>query len=682
MTRRFFLLAGCLLVGLATACNQQPASNKPTPKTGDSPADKPSATEPGEPLFKPTAFEPMPDRPRAQVDPIVISLAHLTVKDKEDVPSQLDGVVGFIGVEVSDVEAAKLPARDIYKHPRTGKLYRRLHHGDKVAKDQTVALLDDVLANLQVKISELAVQNAKADVQAAAAMIISVKALEDIQRKAWNAGGSGSLLDLRSAEATTQRYVAERVAKEAAQQKVEGERDQAALKLTYHTIATTIAGEVTQIYRERGEAIKANENLLQIQNLDRLRVEGFLGLEHNRRVEKGMTVIVEPAIPLDADVVYSFHKSLPITALAISAHGPEPLILSGGQEGTVNVWDRSKKTEMSWSQKGAVRAIACTTRGAADALALTGGDDGIARIYDLNKLAEKPLRELVEKTGDTQPARHSAGVQAAAFSPDGQFCVTADGERNIYLWKTRTGEKLYRFPAEHTSPVSALHFLPQCRVLSVGRDNVVHVWKVGDKGAEIERSFEHRSGDVPQLGVTEDGNWLMLDHDKSRLQAINLGKGLADRVLRSTGGESSQFSNFAIVSPPLDKGGNRLLLTAAGNGSVVQLWRRAPNNEERIREIRRLVVDGNAPATVAAFSPPGVEKGFIIVGTQRGEVHLWAIPPQVELDRQWTGTVVNKDSAAEPTGRSIRLWVELDNDPEGPYRLKPGTAATIVIQPK
>jgi WD40 repeat protein len=314
-------------------------------------------------------------------------------------------------------------------------------------------------------------------------------------------------------------------------------------------------------------------------------------------------------------------------------------------------------------------------------VALTGADDGIARIWDLKKLSEKPLRELVEKAGDSQPARHSAGVQATAFSPDGKFCVTADGERNIFLWKTATGEKLYRFPAEHTSPVSALHFLPQCRVVSVGRDNVVHVWKVGEKGAAIERSLEHRSGDVPQLGVTEDGNWLMLDHDKSRLQAINLGTGLPDRVLRSTGGEASQFSNFAIVSPPLDKGGNRLLLTAAGNGSVLQLWRRAPN-EDRIREIRRLVVSGNAPATVAAFSPPGMEKGFIVVGTQRGDVYLWAIPLQAELDRQWTGTVVHKEATFEPTGNSIRFWVELENDAEGPYRLKPGTAATIVIQPK
>jgi hypothetical protein len=77
-----------------------------------------------------------------------------------------------------------------------------------------------------------------------------------------------------------------------------------------------------------------------------------------------------------------------------------------------------------------------------------------------------------------------------------------------------------------------------------------------------------------------------------------------------------------------------------------------------------------------------VEKGFMVVGTQRGDVYLWAIPPTAELDRQWTATVVHKESTFEPTGNSIRFWVELDNDPEGPYRLKPGTAATIVIQPK
>jgi hypothetical protein len=186
---------------------------------------------------------------------------------------------------------------------------------------------------------------------------------------------------------------------------------------------------------------------------------------------------------------------------------------------------------------------------------------------------------------------------------------------------------------------------------------------------------------VPQLGVTEDGNWLILDHDKSRLQAFHLGKKVAERVLHAPGGESSQFSTFAICSPPLNGGANRLVLTASAHGREVQLWRHAPA-EDRSREIRRLALAGNSPATVAAFSPAGVDKGFVVVGTERGDIHLWPIPTEAEIDRQWTARVAYVEPAHDPTGGRSRIWVELDNDAEGPYRLKPGAKANIVIQPK
>jgi WD40 repeat protein len=268
---------------------------------------------------------------------------------------------------------------------------------------------------------------------------------------------------------------------------------------------------------------------------------------------------------------------------------------------------------------------------------------------------------------------------AAAFSPNGEYVVTGDGERNIYLWKTATGERVYRFPREHAAPVSTLHFTPQCRVISVGRDNVVHIWRVGDENAAVERTLDHRSGEVTQLGVTDDGNWMALDHDKTRLHISSTDKeGVTERVLNSQN-ESTYFGPFAIFSPKVDVEGHRLLLTASNQGRLVQLWRHDAS-EDRTREMVRLVPTNNVPATVAAFTP-FAENGFIVVGTERGDIHLWARPPKAEIERRWTAKISYIEDSIDPTGRQRKIWATLENDPIGPTRLKPGGTAALVIRP-
>src|SRR5262245_9284136 len=659
-----------LALGVAACSREGSTRVAPTSK-----GTEPQQTDPGQPLFKPDPWQKTDKNGAIQADPIVLPQCHLTLIDKQDVPSQLDGVIAFIGLEVPQGE--KADPRDLWEHPRTKKLYRKLKPGNKVTKRQDIILLDDVNAELELRTAEAGLKIAEADVVAAEKTIGHVKGLLDIEVDARNKG-VGTLAQMRAAEANVARYESEKVSKLAGVEKARGELDRARLRLRYHTIGSTIAGEVVAINKELGESIRANETILQIQNHDRLRVEGFVATEQASRVQKGMDVSIEPTIHRGPTQTLSFHKALPITALAVSNHTQRPLILSGGQDGSVNVWDRSQVLK-TWSHKGTVRAIACTGTRTKESLAVTGAEDGIAKLWDLNRVSDTPLRELNERRdNESHVIRHAGGVTAAAFSPNGEFLVTADGERNIYLWKTSTGERVYSFPQVHAAPVSALHFIPQCRVISVGRDNIVHVWQVGQNAARAERSFEHRSGDVTQLGVTEDGNWMALDHDKTRLHITPVERGVAERVLNSLT-DSTHFGPFAIFSPKLNLEGNRLVLTASNQGRVLQLWRHAPT-EDRSHELVQLVPEKSVPATVAAFSP-SIENGFIVVGTDRGDVHLWAMPTETEINRKWTARVSYVENAVDPTARQVKVWAEFENDPPGPTRLKPGSTAAVVIRP-
>ena len=154
-----------------------------------------------------------------------------------------------------------------------------------------------------------------------------------------------------------------------------------------------------------------------------------------------------------------------------------------------------------------VRSLAVTRPGVEPALALAGGVDGTVRdSYNLSTLSKEPIREF--------EGRHEGGVTAAAFSPDGKYCVTSD-ERGIYMYEVATGKKKYDFPArEHDSPITSLSFTPQGRVVSAGREPSVRVWIVGTEGARVEHQIDSRSGDVTMPGVSDDGSRLLLDSDK------------------------------------------------------------------------------------------------------------------------------------------------------------------------
>jgi WD domain, G-beta repeat len=665
MTRRYLAAATALACFAIAACD----GKKTTPSnSNNSPGE---SAEPGAALFERAEYRKVHTGERA-ADPITVPMASVVILRKVDVPSRVDGTILWVGFEVDNATAAKLAAGDKFVHPRDKKVYRRLLPGDWVKQDQLVAILDDEHAFIDWEGANVKAEAAKDSAKSYGETVVELRKIVQKTREGVMRGVVPEQEEINS-RATLARYQAEKTDHEGSAQVAASDEKKSKYVLDKHILRSAIEGQVQQILKQQGDGVKGQEPVMVIHDLGRLRAIGNLPKEYVNVVARGDEVSIE--VPRDVaygDTFTQHTTNKAIIAVAVAVVDGKPVIISAAEDGWVWAWDRDLKVLAKLRQPVGVRSLAVTRPGAPPLL-LIGGIDGTARLYDL----ANPTGKAREFEG-----RHDGGVSAAAFSPDGRYCVTAD-ERGIYMYDVTAGKRMYTFPArEHHSPITALHFTPQGRVVSAGKEPSIRVWVVGKDGARVEHRIDSRSGEVPMPGVTDDGSRLLLDADKSHLDVIHLEELRKERPLVT--GESIRFSTFTAWSPELDKKqDNRLVATTGAAEGVVQLWR-APTAESRGSEVARLMTRGSAAAMCAAFSPQP-ENGFLVVGTRKGDVHVWPMPSDTDVKAETLpATVTHVDDSIESSGRTVNVLVDFDNPPlpGNKHLLRPGSAVSLVIRPK
>jgi WD40 repeat protein len=593
-------------------------------------------------------------------DPIVIPDCRLGVFQKQDVPSQREGVLLFIGTEGRTGEVVSADRLVTVPAPDRARRRHRLKEGDRVEAGQLLAQLDDRLAR-----GELASRIAR--VAAARAEHAAAEKTRDEARKRYEAllevqkrsPGNVSPEELRGAMLTWERYSFETISKREGVTLAEQEQKQAETVVALHEIRSTIPGIIKTIYRRPGEAVKALEPVLQVHDLSRLRVEGLVEAEYLDRLRLGARAIVEASRPQGPDLTLWDHMQ-PITGVAVSQRGNSHLIVSASEDGTVRVCDRARPGERQVLRHPTpVRCVACSPAGAPGRWCLTGAADGVARLWDLNGSASQPCRVFKEQ--------HRGVITAVAFTPDGRCCATASEDREVCLWDPATGELRYRLPAGHRATITALQFTPRCELVSAARDNTLRVWKLGTRGAALVAMVDRRSGDVAWPGVSPDGRQVLLDQGKS-LRLLTLADQTTRFVLENPA-ETTSFKTFALFSPD-----SRLILTAGEAEGRLQLWR-APTPTLRPHEFRRLLTRQPSIPTCAAFAPDG---SFLVTGTRGHQVLVWDLPKSKGAEGQLHAKLTLIEHAVESSSRHVRVWAEVSNS-DG--HLLPGTTVTLTVYP-
>lgn len=604
--------------------------------------------------------------------------------DIEEVPSQVPGQVLFIGDPVDDALVLAAGSAPFLAEPynyvpisagveTNFKFYRRHYEGKPINEGQMLAMIQPAKALAEVEAKTAKVKLAMAEHEAAIAG--EAEGYDRYVRadKLYNQKPRAiALEDLGAAKLTWKKLEGERKAKEQSVRVAEIERKQALIDLSYFELRSIMPfkqSAIKTIVKQTGAAAKQLEPVLFVQNLDRLQAEALIEEQYlpHLKDQKVVTATIEPTI-IDRPMYEFPGHDRDVTSIAVTR---DRRIVSGSEDKSVCVWKVRRLAPLRrMEHDDAVRVVACSPAGDKQ-LCVAGCANGSIYIWDLDGSDEEPLKLLPKAHGD------NAGITSVAFSPDGKSFASGGSDGSIIVWSA-DGTERYKFEARrgvaqnHEDAVTALHFTQQCRLVSAGRDRTLRVWQLKEKGAVADRKPVHdRHGNVAQLGVSNDGKWMLFDQGHTlKLHSV---QSHTWRHILSAPANSTPFETLAIFSPD-----DSLILTAGAAEGRLQLWR-TPGDHHRGFEVRQFATRERLPVTCAAFAPLVKGEGAFAVSASGHRIYAWTIPTQEEVKnhpiRDVRMSLMNL--SLDPATKQARIGFEVQN-PHG--RFEAGRPVTIVIE--
>ncbi|AKJ10465.1 WD40 repeat-containing protein [Streptomyces incarnatus] len=315
------------------------------------------------------------------------------------------------------------------------------------------------------------------------------------------------------------------------------------------------------------------------------------------------------------------------------AQGAGALLVTGGNDGVVRLWEPATGQGRR-ILRGHGRRVGTLSFSADGSMLAAGGNDGVVRVW--HAASGRRLREL---TGQ------SDRLVSAAFGPAGPLLATASSDGDLYLWNAATGEYQRELDVE-TDHVWAEAFSADGELLATANDDdTVRLWYRAT-GAHVATITEH-FGRVRAIAFRSDGTVLATGCDDRKVRIWDVAErritavldGHTDRVYAvafapdgswlagaSWDGTAVIWKEGEVAHRLTGHTGKlwtaavhplRPLLATAGDDRTVRLWN--PDTGEETA-----VLTGHTGRILAvAFSPDG---SLLASGGEDGTVRLWNVP--------------------------------------------------------
>jgi WD40 repeat protein/energy-coupling factor transporter ATP-binding protein EcfA2 len=243
------------------------------------------------------------------------------------------------------------------------------------------------------------------------------------------------------------------------------------------------------------------------------------------------------------------HRTLPghtgnVNAVAF---GPSGQLATGGDDGTVRLWDLAATEPRVLTAPGRVLSLAFDPSGQRLA---AGGDDRAIRIWPTTKPGDPEVL-----TG------HTHHVKALVFSHDGGRLASAGGDGSLRVWYLG-GERPPTVFDSHTSELTSVAFGPDGRsVVTGGNDGTLRLWEMTARTEPLV--LRGHEGGVAGVRFSPDGTRLASAGADGTLR---LWDPLGGEVLALPAGHQGPAMDTAVTP-------DELTVVSGGYDGTVRVWR-------------------------------------------------------------------------------------------------------------
>jgi WD40 repeat protein/class 3 adenylate cyclase len=289
--------------------------------------------------------------------------------------------------------------------------------------------------------------------------------------------------------------------------------------------------------------------------------------------------------------VQLFKQSNQVMAVALSPDGRH--VLTGGSDGVARLWDLQDGEEILqfMGHTELIYSIAFSPDGK---FVLTGSWDKSARVWDATTGEE--IRQFIG---------HSDFLGNVAYSPDGKSVLTSSQDRTTRLWDTANGREQQKFIG-----YSAAFSHNGKYLLTVNNDGEAHLWDILTN-QEVHHFIHGHTSIISSVIFSPDDKYILTASYDTTARLWDAATG---KELQRFTGHTSNVNSVAFSSD------GKYAFTASGDGTT-RIW-----DLQSGQESRRFT----SPAFVNSLALSADNK-LVLTGSNDGTARLWSIESRPEL---------------------------------------------------